>query len=188
MLNGAPAAHRPLNLSLFPHPCVYLCFDHIWSGRSGRCVLRHRCVSSASLFPVRALNMAPLKQMKQKRPAVGKKSRKGAAWKFTLDLTHPVEDGILDSANFETFLKERIKVNGKTGNLGNIVQVGRMKNKINVTSEKQFSKRYLKYLTKKYLKKNNLRDWLRVVASDKETYELRYFQISQDDDESEADE
>lgn len=47
--------------------------------------------------------------------------------------------------------------------------------------------RYLKYLTKKYLKKNNLRDWLRVVASDKETYELRYFQISQDD-ESEADE
>lgn len=48
--------------------------------------------------------------------------------------------------------------------------------------------RYLKYLTKKYLKKNNLRDWLRVVASDKETYELRYFQISQDDEESEADE
>ncbi|XP_020568403.1 60S ribosomal protein L22-like 1 isoform X2 [Oryzias latipes] len=88
----------------------------------------------------------------------------------------------------ETFLKERIKVNGKTGNLGNIVQVGRMKNKINVTSEKQFSKRYLKYLTKKYLKKNNLRDWLRVVASDKETYELRYFQISQEDEESETDE
>lgn len=50
------------------------------------------------------------------------------------------------------------------------------------------ARRYLKYLTKKYLKKNNLRDWLRVVASDKETYELRYFQISQEDDESEADE
>lgn len=48
--------------------------------------------------------------------------------------------------------------------------------------------RYLKYLTKKYLKKNNLRDWLRVVASDKESYELRYFQISQDDEESDADE
>ena len=28
--------------------------------------------------------------------------------------------------------------------------------------------RYLKYLTKKYLKKNNLRDWLRVVANSKE--------------------
>nr|XP_057916434.1 large ribosomal subunit protein eL22-like 1 [Doryrhamphus excisus]XP_057916479.1 large ribosomal subunit protein eL22-like 1 [Doryrhamphus excisus] len=129
--------------------------------------------------------MAPIRHKKQ---PVTKKSKKGPGWKFTLDLTHPVEDGILDSANFEIFLKERIKVNGKTGNLANIVSVGRIKNKINITSEKQFSKRYLKYLTKKYLKKNNLRDWLRVVASDKETYELRYFQISQDDEESDADE
>ncbi|XP_062377334.1 60S ribosomal protein L22-like 1 isoform X3 [Sardina pilchardus] len=128
--------------------------------------------------------MAPKRQIVK---TTTKKSKKGASWKYTLDLTHPVEDGILDSANFEIFLKERVKVNGKTGNLGNVVQIARLKNKINVTSEKQFSKRYLKYLTKKYLKKNNLRDWLRVVASDKETYELRYFQISQeDDDESET--
>lgn len=41
-----------------------------------------------------------LPQIKPKRPTVGKKSKKGAGWKFTLDLTHPVEDGILDSANF----------------------------------------------------------------------------------------
>ncbi|NP_001187683.1 60S ribosomal protein L22-like 1 [Ictalurus punctatus] len=125
--------------------------------------------------------------MASKRPPVSKKNRKGAAWKFTLDCTHPVEDGILDSANFETFLREKVKVNGKTGNLGNMVQIARQRNRISVSSEKQFSKRYLKYLTKKYPKKNNLRDWLRVVASDKETYELRYFQISQDD-ESETDE
>lgn len=43
-------------------------------------------------------------QIKQKRPAArpaaGKRAKKGALWKFTLDLTHPVEDGILDSANF----------------------------------------------------------------------------------------
>jgi large subunit ribosomal protein L22e len=47
------------------------------------------------------------------------------------------------------------------------------------------SKRYLKYLTKKYLKRNSLRDWLRVVASGKDTYELRYFQIQNDEDEEE---
>ncbi|KAM4695078.1 ribosomal protein eL22-like [Discoglossus pictus] len=114
-------------------------------------------------------------------PTKDRKSKK-ATWRFTLDLTHPVEDGIFDSVNFEQFLKERVKVNGKTGNLGNIVHIERLKNKITVVSEKQFSKRYLKYLTKKYLKKNNLRDWLRVVASDKETYELRYFQISQEEE------
>lgn len=55
-----------------------------------------------------------------------------------------------------------------------------------------FSKRYLKYLTKKYLKKNNLRDWLRVVAAAKDGFELRYYQINNvdddDDDDDEEDE
>lgn len=51
--------------------------------------------------------------------------------------------------------------------------------------------RYLKYLTKKYLKKNNLRDWLRVVAppTAKDMYELRYFQINnEEDDDDDGDE
>lgn len=50
-----------------------------------------------------------------------------------------------------------------------------------------FCFRYLKYLTKKYLKKNNLRDWLRVVASGADKYELRYFQISNDNADEEED-
>ena len=44
-----------------------------------------------------------------------------------------------------------------------------------------FSKRYLKYLTKKFLKKSKLRDWLHVIANDKQSYELRYFNIAQDE-------
>jgi large subunit ribosomal protein L22e len=51
------------------------------------------------------------------------------------------------------------------------------------------SKRYLKYLTKKFLKKHNVRDWLRVIASNKDrsVYELRYFNIA-DQAEDEEDE
>lgn len=41
----------------------------------------------------------------------------------------------------EQFLREKVKVNGKTGNLGNVVHIERFKNKITVVSEKQFSKR-----------------------------------------------
>lgn len=54
-----------------------------------------------------------------------------------------------------------------------------------------YCSRYLKYLTKKYLKKNNLRDWLRVVAppTAKDMYELRYFQINnEEDDDDDGDE
>ena len=125
--------------------------------------------------------MAPVKKL-----VVKGGQKKKQVLKFTLDCTHPVEDGIMDAANFEQFLQERIKVNGKAGNLGGgVVTIERSKSKITVTANVPFSKRYLKYLTKKYLKKNNLQDWLRVVANSKESYELRYFQINQDEEEEE---
>uniref|UniRef100_A0A287D977 Large ribosomal subunit protein eL22 n=1 Tax=Ictidomys tridecemlineatus TaxID=43179 RepID=A0A287D977_ICTTR len=108
--------------------------------------------------------MAPVKKLVVKG---GKKKKQ--VLKFTLDCTHPVEDGIMDAANFEQFLQERIKVNGKAGNLGGgVVTIERSKSKITVTSEVPFSKRYLKYLTK-----------------NKESYELHYFQINQDEEEEE---
>lgn len=48
--------------------------------------------------------------------------------------------------------------------------------------------RYLKYLTKKFLKKNQLRDYVRVVANNKVSYELRYLHIAgADEDESDED-
>merc|ERR1712032_871183 len=113
------------------------------------------------------------------------KKKKITAKKFTLDCTHPCEDGIMDLNNFEQFLKEHIKVNGKVNNLGSAVGVEGVKNQVQVSSNVKFSKRYLKYLTKKYLKKNSLRDWLRVVSSSKDVYELRYFQINTDDSDEE---
>lgn len=96
-----------------------------------------------------------------------------------------VEDKIMEIASFETFLAERIKVAGKAGALGDIVSVSSDKTKVTVTSDAPMSKRYLKYLTKKYLKKHNVRDWLRVIASnkDKNVYELRYFNIAEQEDE-----
>lgn len=85
----------------------------------------------------------------------------------------------------EKYLQERFKVNGKVNNLGSNVTMEREKEKVVVNSDVHFSKRYLKYLAKKYLKKNNLRDWIRVVATDKNNYELRYFRISSNDDDEE---
>jgi len=68
-----------------------------------------------------------------------------------------------------------------------VITITRDKSKITVEATQKFSKRYLKYLTKKFLKKQNLRDWMRVVASDKNTYELRYFNISEDLEEDDSD-
>ena len=113
--------------------------------------------------------------------ARGKKAKRTIT-KYTLDCTHPAEDSILDPDDFATFLTGRVKVGGKTGNLGDNIIITKEKNTIAVSTDVPLSKRYLKYLTKKYLKKNNLRDWLRVVANNKHSFELRYFQVDNDEE------
>mmetsp|Transcript_13940 Transcript_13940/g.17182 ORF Transcript_13940/g.17182 Transcript_13940/m.17182 type:complete len:101 (-) Transcript_13940:91-393(-) len=89
---------------------------------------------------------------------------------------------MFDVDEFVKFLKERFKVNGKTGDVGPAKTVNINKNitSVHVTSKKPFPKFYLKYLTKKYLQKYHLRDYVRVIADKKASYELRYFNIVDD--------
>merc|ERR1712212_1323200 len=115
---------------------------------------------------------------------VKSKTKKKSTLTFNIDCTHPVEDGIMKVDDLKEFLEGRIKVEGKLNNLDQVT-LEAVKNKVTVVADRPLSKRYLKYFTKKYLKKNNLRDWLRVVATTKDSYELRYFQINNDEEEEE---
>ncbi|KAI0051755.1 ribosomal protein L22e [Auriscalpium vulgare] len=109
-----------------------------------------------------------------------------AKHKFVVDYSRPAGDGLFDGAAFEKFLHDRIKVDGKAGQLGDSIKIQRDGDKsITVTSSIPFSKRYLKYLTKKFLKKNTLRDYLRVVAASKDVYQLRFYNIESPDDDDE---
>ncbi|EDQ85002.1 uncharacterized protein MONBRDRAFT_34459 [Monosiga brevicollis MX1] len=117
-----------------------------------------------------------------------KKSVKNQKKQFTIDCEVATEEGIIDLAAFEKFLQDRIKVNGKTGGLQGVVDLTRTASAITVTTEAPFPKRYLKYLTKKFLKKMQLRDAFRVVAVNASTYKLSWFNISDEAEEEEADE
>ena len=97
---------------------------------------------------------------------------------YTINAAQPTNDKIFDPSAFATFLQQRIKVDGLTGNLGDNITVTDLKDgKIEVVAHQDFSGRYLKYLTKKFLKKQQLRDWLRVVATSKGVYELRFYNV-----------
>ncbi|KAJ2451998.1 60S ribosomal protein L22 [Coemansia sp. RSA 2336] len=122
--------------------------------------------------------MAPQKNAKTKRPN----------HRYVIDVSAPANDKIFDVAAFEKYLHDRIKIEGRTNNLGDRVTITRGDNKIIVEAKIDFSKRYLKYLTKKFLKKNQLRDWLRVVAESKDTYKLKYFNVSNEAEEESGDE
>lgn len=129
----------------------------------------------------------PAVEAADKKPAVkaakpGKKDKKGVK-KFSINCQEPVDDDIFDITSFEKFLRERIKVAGKTGVLGEHVTIARDGFNINVTANITFSKRYLKYLTKKFLKKQMLRDYIRVIARAKNSYHLRYFNFHNEENE-----
>ena len=114
----------------------------------------------------------------------GGKTQKKIAHKFIINCKLPIDDNIIVLADFENFLKTHIKVQNKKGNLGTNVTVAKEGSNIAVNASITFSKRYLKYLTKKYLKKQELKEYLRVVATNKSTYELRYFNIHNEEAES----
>jgi large subunit ribosomal protein L22e len=91
-------------------------------------------------------------------------------------------------AHFEKYLHDRIKIAKKTGQLAaNNVTVTRDRTKLTVASPQElgFSKRQLKYLSKRYLKKQQLKEYMRVVASSKNSYELKYYEVQGGDDDDE---
>ncbi|EEC44794.1 predicted protein [Phaeodactylum tricornutum CCAP 1055/1] len=108
--------------------------------------------------------------------------------KFVIDCTQPVDDKVLDVAQFEKYLHDRLKIGGKTGQLATSgVVLSRDRTKLTVASpaELGFSKRQLKYLSKRYLKKQQLKNYMRVVAASKNSYEMRYYAISGGDGDDE---
>ena len=116
---------------------------------------------------------------------VTKKAEKSKTLKFHVDLTDPVKDNIVVTKEFVDFLKANIKVNNKKGELGDVITVTSKGSTATVTSTIPFSKRYLKYLTKKYLKQAEILDYLKVNATKKNTYKVKYVKIDRNEDEEE---
>lgn len=119
---------------------------------------------------------------KAKKPAektaekkVEKEKRKA---NFLIDCTLPVKDKVFQAKELVEYFLNKIKVAGKTKNLGKSVSVACDDGKkIRVNAEIPLAKRYLKYLAKKFLKKQEVRDYLRLVAPSKAGYEFKYFKM-----------
>ena len=79
--------------------------------------------------------------------------------KFIINASQPAGDKIFDVSAFEKFLHDKIKIDNRVGNIGDIMQISQQGDgKIEVIAHIEFSERYLKYLTKKFLKRQRLRD------------------------------
>ena len=114
------------------------------------------------------------KQRKQKKTILN----------FYVSCATIAEDRVIELREFLDFLKANIKVNGKKGNLGKQVSVTEDTgpngtSRVKITAEAPFSKRYIKYLTRKYLKKIEIKDYVHISASNtsRVTYDLKYYKV-----------
>lgn len=111
--------------------------------------------------------------VRQKQLTKGRKT-------FKIDCSIPAEDGIFGEdvlANFQQYFVDNVKLNGIKGKLNNKVRVFMKSNVLHVSSAIAYRKKYFKYVTKKFLKKKSLRDWVRILATGKDTYKLKYYNI-----------
>ena len=66
---------------------------------------------------------------------------------YIINASQPANDKIFDVSAFEKFLQDRIKVEGRTNNLGdNVVISQKGDGKIEIIAHNELSGRYLKYL------------------------------------------
>lgn len=70
-----------------------------------------------------------------------------------INASQPASDKIFDTSAFTKFLQERIKVEGRVGNLGDTIVVRQQgEGKVEIIAHNELSGRYLKYL---YVSTNN---------------------------------
>ena len=101
--------------------------------------------------------------------------------KYTVDFSNPLENKLLTLESVLKFLQNNMKLNGLKGKLGKTILIntdektGKSKNTISISvdSSIKFSKRYIRYLIKKFLKKEGIAKYLTLSATSPGAYAVK---------------
>lgn len=104
--------------------------------------------------------------------------------KFLVDFNPAITNNLLSLETAVSYLNSRIKLNGLTNKLGDKIEVNATDKKekqkntvvVAVDSNLQFSKRYIRYLVKKFLKKEGISSFLRVISTGPQGFVVKMFQ------------
>ena len=101
--------------------------------------------------------------------------------KYSVDFSNPLENKLLTLESVLKFLQNNMKLNGPKGKFGKTILINtdekREKSKtsivISVDSSIKFSKRYIRYLVKKFLKKEGVAKYLTLTATSPSAYMVK---------------
>ena len=121
--------------------------------------------------------MSSSEQPKKEEKKVEKKEK--SYKKYTVDFSSPVDNKLLSLEAASKYLNSNIKVNGLKGKLGESIKISTTDSKskntlvIQVDSQMKFSKRYIRYLVKKFLKREGIVRYLTVASSAPNAYAVK---------------
>ena len=119
----------------------------------------------------------PKEDKKVEKKVIEKKEK--SYKKYTVDFNSPVENKLLSLEAASKYLNSNIKVNGLKGKLGDSIKISTTDSKskntlvIQVESHMKFSKRYIRYLVKKFLKREGIVKYLTVASSAPNAYAVK---------------
>jgi large subunit ribosomal protein L22e len=99
--------------------------------------------------------------------------------KYFVDFSDPLDNKLLSIESAMKYLNSNMKIDGLKGNLKDFVKINvdDKRNKksllIQVDNQMQFSKKYIKYLVKKFLKREGIVKYLTVLANSPNSYEVK---------------
>ena len=122
--------------------------------------------------------MSSSEQPKKEEKKVIEKKEKSYK-KYTVDFSSPVDNKLLSLEAASKYLNSNMKVNGLKGKLGDSIKISTTDSKskntlvIQVDSQMKFSKRYIRYLVKKFLKREGIVKYLTVASSSPNAYTVK---------------
>ena len=119
--------------------------------------------------------------MSKKEDSKASETKQKAYKKYTIDFNGPVENNLLTLESALKYLQSNMKLNGIKGKLGDSILINstektdKAKNTIviSVDNKLEFSKKYLKYLVKKYLKREGIGNFLNVSSTSPNAYTVK---------------
>ncbi|KAF7697532.1 60S ribosomal protein L22 [Cucumispora dikerogammari] len=107
-------------------------------------------------------------------------TKKESKFSYNLNFLECINDGLFTVEEVKEHLENKFKVEGKTGNLGGKIELKINGNNLQLISTFKFRKSYLKYLSKKFLFKKNLTDWVHLVSDYKTGYDFTYYKVAKE--------
>lgn len=116
-------------------------------------------------------------------PKKSKKSAHAEKGKFELDCSLCTNESLFSTSELKDFLLARMNLRDKPGKIDRYAQINTTDNTVEVEYKCFISKRYVKYLGRKFLRIKKLNSWVRIIASSKTGYKFVFYNVDKDNEE-----